>query len=221
MSREIEVQIREYAQFLDEAFAPEATGQPQQQVVSYQPDRATPRWRLPGWAIAAVAALAIVVSIGGVVLLFGGDQSDDVAPGGLTDDDSCWLYDQRPGDHVVFTVAPTTGPRADCPEPEGRWEIAWVAMLSVLDEDHFAGMWWENDMQDLVVAYVGQAPNLDDLPGVTRLVERDKSLKELDALARERNNAAATDVDRCWRVDYQTGTLQCSPPNFDDFDPGL
>lgn len=191
MSTDLESQIRHYARDLADA-AEAAVAEPAIAQLTTGDQRH--KVRRPGIATgltyALAAAVIVTLVVGGAALLLLDRRGDDVAASVE------WCHADWTG--VTFA------PRDDCPEPSTRGERAIAAIVAVMEPDNFAGLWHEND--DLVVGYVGSAPDLELLPGVSRLVERTMTLAEMEQLAAERNENE--DIGSQWRVNVAQGTVE-------------
>lgn len=109
-------------------------------------------------------------------------------------------------DWTGVTVAPPTGDAAACADPVTREERVLEVVVRLMTPDTFAGMWFEDGGRDLMVGYVGDPPDLDRFPGVTALVERERSLVDMQRLAAERNAGEA--IGHRWRVNVRDGTVE-------------
>lgn len=158
-----------------------------------------------GWLVGVAAAAIALVAIGGVALGSRSGQVDEAAAGAAPSQlAAASALDACPW--TSTTIAPD-GLVLPCPEPQTDEERALAAAYRLLGEEGFAGMWLEDEGTAIVVAYVGVEPDINDLPGVDKLVERERSLREL-SLEAEQLNETNDDPSFFWRVNVLDGSVE-------------
>jgi hypothetical protein len=202
VSRDIRRDLKAYGEFIDSRHAPFP---PETIVESVAPlsrvgtntangdiTRKTPMIAL---AIGAAVSLLLVA---GPVLLLGRDDPQSSPASTVREEPNCqW---------ASTTVTITEG-AAVCPAPETAEERILAAAYATLGSERFAGLWYDADTNDLVLGYVGAAPDRALLPDIDEFIERDHSLADMEAEAAARNAEDGEDSGHWWMVDVSQGTV--------------
>ena len=167
-----------------------------------------------GLRYAAIVALALVITIGGATMLLSDRSSSPASETGslgIDQGDDCF---------GTATTLDPDGSAPPCQPPSSRDGVARLAAIELLGPDRFAGIWYETGGTVLVVGFVGEEPSLEDMPGVDRVIEREMSLVQMEALAAERNASQMGGL--FWRVNVVDGVVEGIPDNRDpaESEPG-
>ena len=190
MKRDIASQLRDYADAYDSLIEP----------VSHEPislnrvAHRSPRRFHPA-AVFTVTAATLALAIGAIALIATSETAPEVIAVSLRAPAECF-------------AATTTSPdsQSPCPPPDSEVDQAVLNAMQILGIDGFGGAWLEEDGTELVVAVVDSDITAADLSGVTRVIQRDVSLHNLEEEAAVRT-AAEADNSFVWIVDVPSGSL--------------
>lgn len=90
-----------------------------------------------------------------------------------------------------------------CPLAETDLHRSHFSVLRALDESSYGGFWISRAGL-VTVAYVGEAPPIDQLYKIDRMVERRLTYAEVYARLRHLNNSYEQDPTKMWNYDWET-----------------